>query len=501
MITPANTPSARPAIGIVLASQDEFDVLRPAFETLKDFECAREVFLASVWAAPERLLSWAERAESRGVRVIVATAGAEPQLPGFTAAATRLPVIALPLPQCGVASAPIFELALRTAPAAPVAAVAPGAAHEAMLLAIRILALADPALGKAIDAYRQSLTETLVAQHQALLDESGEEPLAAAPPPPPPPPQELGPVKPRKPAAPPAPLIPPVPARDYFEIPIPASRYDVALDEPPAPVPTDADLESFFSEDDEPVEVRSANLDRPLAGTPALPKSPFAGVPARLLGRRRIDPDTPDYQVIEEAIDCLLEGGVIAFPTETVYGLAADATNPAAVERLFDLKGRPRNKSITLMVDSPKLLGHIACNLTVEARRLMEAFWPGPLTIVFQKRGANFRHVSDKETIGVRLPDHSVPLSIMQALARPLACTSANLAGAPECFTADEVERAFAGKLNLILDGGRLKDNPPSTVIDVASEPYRILRKGAVTREQIAAVVGDKLEDQPEGEE
>jgi L-threonylcarbamoyladenylate synthase len=190
----------------------------------------------------------------------------------------------------------------------------------------------------------------------------------------------------------------------------------------------------------------------------------------------------------------MLEGGLIALPTETVYGLAADATNPRAVERLFAVKGRERSKSITLLIDSPRLLAGIARNVTVEVRRLMEAFWPGPLTIVFQKRTGNFDHVSPGETIGVRLPDHSVPLALMQALARPLACTSANLADRPDATSSDQVDGYFGDRINLLLDSGQLPPAPPSTVLDVTGEPYRILREGPVTAEQIAAIVGDKIE-------
>jgi L-threonylcarbamoyladenylate synthase len=263
--------------------------------------------------------------------------------------------------------------------------------------------------------------------------------------------------------------------------------------------------ERFADDEGEPVEVRPYAINKPLEA-PSAPESTEPEAPAiseaspatesgaRVIGRRTISPEEIDVFLIEEAVDCLLEGGVIAFPTETVYGLAADATNPAAVERLFQIKGRTRGKAITLMVDSPKMLAGIARNLTVEARRLMEAFRPGPLTIIFQKRGENFNHVSTRETIGVRMPDHSVPLAIIQELSRPLACTSANLSGQPEAASADEVELALGPQLNLILDAGRLPERAPSTVVDLTAEPYRILRQGDITADQLAALIGDKLD-------
>ena len=444
-------------VGIVLASHEEYERVRPAMEMLERLGCPYETIIASVWAAPERLLSWAERAEHQGLRVIIATAGAEPQLPGFIAAASHLPVIALPLGTGYGDEAQSLRLALRTSPAAPVAAVEPEGTEQAALLAIRILAGVDPGLGEALEAYRQSLVIAMDAQTRKVQAE-GSGGVAS---------QES-----------------------------PGRRGAAGAER------AEREREPDYEEEEEGrVEIRPANFDRPLTGQPVRapeptprPPTPPPPLPARSLGRRKIDPDAPDYEIIEEAVDCLLEGGLIAFPTDTVYGVAADATNPAAVARLYELKGRPRNKAIALLVDSPKLLSGIACNLTVETRRLMEAFWPGPLTIIFQKRGGNFTHVSNRDTIGVRLPDHSVPLAIMQALSRPLACTSANLAGLPEALTADEVEDAFPDQLNLILDCGPLPDSPPSTVIDVTREPFTVLRFGAVTHTQLAAIVGDKLE-------
>ena len=453
---------ATASIGIVLASPEDFELLEPARALLERLQCPCQTFTASVWASPERLLGWAERSADAGIKVIVAAAGSEPQLPGFLAAASRLPVIAVPRPAS--TGDECLSLALRTSPAAPVAAVAPGDALSAALLAVRVLAVAEPGLARVLEEYRQTLVRD-------LDDQAGLWPEA-----------ERASPRGKTAARPAAPNAPSVAARTAF-------RPDAS----PAP-----EAPKFAGDTEESVEIRPAHLDRPLTGQPpraAEPKTaplPLKG--ARVIGRRRIDSDAPDVELIEEAVDCLLEGGVIALPTDTVYGVAADATNPAAVEMLFELKGRSRNKAIVLLVDSPKLLAGIACNLTVEARRLMEAFWPGPLTIIFQKRPGNFTHVSTRDTIGVRLPDHSVPLAIMQALGRPLACTSANLAGEPEALAADQIEAAFGNQLNLILDGGVLSESPPSTVVDMTGEPYKILRQGALSYDQLAALVGDKLE-------
>ena len=445
------------SIAIMVASADEMERMQPAVELLDDLDCPYDVLLASAWTDPERLIDWARTAHERGIQVFIVAAGVENALPGFVAASCNLPVVGVPM--VDESSAMLLAPPAGAPPTAPVAWVGEDQAHLAALFAVRILAAADPDWAEAIEGDRQRCIEDLEGQN----DEVREKYVAHAPEPV----RRKGRI--RK-IARPAPETPEAPG---------AIR----------PVPPK----------DKPVRIRPADIDRPLnepdeevesKQTPAAP--PLNQAPR--LGRHRIEPDEPDVMLIEEAVDCLLDGGVVALPTETVYGLAVDATNPDAVEQLYALKDRDRDKPITLMVDSPKMLAAIARNLTVEIRRLMEAFWPGPLTIVFEKRGENFQHITRGDTIGVRLPDHSTPLALMQALARPLACTSANLSGAAEAHTADAVEVAFGDSINLILDAGQLELQPASTVVDITGEPYRILRAGSVTPEQLAAIVGEKME-------
>ncbi len=471
--------STNALVGIVMVSRDEMEPMRPALKLLDRLGCPYEVLLGSIWTDPDRLIRWAAGAAAAGLRVLLAAAGTAPQLPGLLAAATRLPVIAVPLALCSFKESEALQLALATSPAAPVAAVEPGAAEAAALLAVRQLATADPRWIGPLETYRRGATEQTERDHQALQDELSRFDAAAQPPAATPQDnngdREQGERGSR------------TTQTEATGIPPTSRRGDLEAAAPPEP-------------EQAPVEIHPVNLDRPLTGRVVgaakrkLPDESPLPPPARRLGRHRIDPDDPEYGTIEEAVDCLLEGGVVALPTDTVYGLAVDATNIRAVERLYHVKGRDRDKPLVLMVDSSKLLGAIARNLTVDVRSLMEAFWPGPLTIVFQKRPGNFMHVSPTASIGVRLPDHSTPLALVQTLARPIACTSANLSGQPEILSADEVEQVFAERINMILDGGVLATAPASTVIDVTADPYRILRAGSVSQEQLAALLGDKLE-------
>lgn len=213
------------------------------------------------------------------------------------------------------------------------------------------------------------------------------------------------------------------------------------------------------------------------------------------IGRIRINSDILPVDLVEQASDLLLDGGVIALPTDTVYGLAVDATNEEAAERLYRIKERSNEKSIAIFIDSARALNQFVSGVTSPVRNLLEAFWPGPLTVVFAKREACFQHLTSGETIGVRIPDHPAPLALVQELRRPLACTSANPSGMPEARSADEVEEYFGRGVDMILDAGRLPQGPASTVIDVTRTPFRIIREGGISRRQLAAVAGDWIPD------
>jgi L-threonylcarbamoyladenylate synthase len=485
-----NPTEPTPRIVIVATSLEEAEQARPAIEALESLGLSPETKIASGLAAPDAAMEWARLVESEGTVALVVAAGREPALPGLLAAACRLPVIVMPTATDRADADPLAALACLGEPDAPIGLVAAASARQAALFAARVAALVDPRLRESLNAAARQAEQDLDEQ-DALWN--GERRGARIVTPVPSPPARLEAVHAR--AA--APTIPAPPMTSAVPAPPAAPTATPSSDDPPRNADNPAETARVR---------RAAEMDRPLDGQPVtaaaqgspdgepVAKSRPAPMPARSLGRLRIDMDSPDVAAIEEVVDCLLEGGVIAFPTETVYGLAVDATNQAAVERLFAFKGRDRGKAITLMVDSSKLLAAIAQNVTTEIRRLMEAFWPGALTLIFQKRPGNFRHVSPGETIGVRLPDHSVPLAIMQALARPLACTSANLAGQPDARSADEIEAFFGDRLNALLDGGTLPQRPASTVVDVSREPFRVLRQGAITREQIGAVVGALLD-------
>lgn len=195
-------------------------------------------------------------------------------------------------------------------------------------------------------------------------------------------------------------------------------------------------------------------------------------------------------QETERAARLLQCGGLVAVPTETVYGLAADALNASAVEAIYTAKGRPESKPISVLVTGMGMVETICKDIPPLAYRLAVAFWPGPLTMVLRSGGAVARVVTaGGDTLGVRCPDHPVTLSLIRELGRPLAAPSANLSGAPSPKSADEVLAGMNGRIGAVLDGGQCTVGVESTILDLTDRSPRILRMGGLSLEILETVL------------
>jgi L-threonylcarbamoyladenylate synthase len=201
---------------------------------------------------------------------------------------------------------------------------------------------------------------------------------------------------------------------------------------------------------------------------------------------------SPDSATLKLAADVLRRGGLVAYPTDTVYGLAALPTDDQAVASLFKAKKRPPERAVPLLIASQAELAQVAADVPEVAQRLIEAFWPGALTIVLRRAPA-FRSPSIGETVAVRVPDHPTPRELARLLGAPITGTSANVSGGPEPLTADDVRSHLGDAVDLVIDGGRCPGGRPSTVVDCTMEPPRILREGAIGREELARAAGTKL--------
>jgi tRNA threonylcarbamoyl adenosine modification protein (Sua5/YciO/YrdC/YwlC family) len=197
--------------------------------------------------------------------------------------------------------------------------------------------------------------------------------------------------------------------------------------------------------------------------------------------------EVPRESVIAAAVEALRGGDIVGVPTDTVYGLAADPWHSGAADRLFLAKGRPRSVELPLLVTGPEQALTLATAVPEPAHRLMARFWPGALTIVLPRRPEIAADLGeDDATIGLRCPDHPVPLALCAALG-PLATTSANRHGEPPCTTAGAVAESLPGVV-LVLDAGPC-DGAPSTVVDSTGEQPKLLREGAIAWADVLAVI------------
>jgi len=193
---------------------------------------------------------------------------------------------------------------------------------------------------------------------------------------------------------------------------------------------------------------------------------------------------------IKRAVEVLASGGLVAFPTDTVYGLAASPWNADAVRRLYAVKERPHDLPIPLLLSDQDELARVAI-FPDRCRGLPAQFWPGGLTLVVPKSTAVSRAVTDRPTVAVRVPDHSIARDLIRKAGGVLAVTSANRSGEPSPLTAQQVATQLQGRIPLILDGGRCRVGVASTIVDCAASPPRLLRLGAVSEAALRAVVGE----------
>ncbi|WP_172371349.1 L-threonylcarbamoyladenylate synthase [Sporosarcina jiandibaonis] len=205
-----------------------------------------------------------------------------------------------------------------------------------------------------------------------------------------------------------------------------------------------------------------------------------------------VDKNMDNIKNYKQAVDILKSGGVVAFPTETVYGLGAIATDEKAVDKIFRAKGRPSDNPLIVHIGNKEEVAKYAADIPEKANKLMDSFWPGPLTLIFNAIPNIIAPnvTPGVKTVGIRMPDHPVALDLLRELKAPLAAPSANRSGKPSPTEAQHVEEDLNGLIPLILDGGRTGVGLESTVIDMTVQPPIILRPGGATREMIEEVIG-----------
>jgi 5-(carboxyamino)imidazole ribonucleotide mutase len=434
----------QPLIGIVLGSYNDVKRMQAAVDRLTAMGVPFEMCIASAHRTPDRLAQWLRGAQERGVRVVIAGAGASAHLPGVVASKTLLPVIGVPFNSSPLGGVDALYSIVQMPPGIPVATVGVDSSENAALLALHILGISDPEIREKLRVFRAKWHAKIEEQNKKL----------------------------------------------YADIPHASPGYaapsDSARERPAAPAPPATAVS--------PAPTKPPAVPASSAQTLAAPSSPAVAVPARTGKTGKIRPvqaDMPDVAVIEEAVDVLLDGGVIALPTDTVYGLAADATNPVAVAKLYEIKKRSADKPLAVLIDSTRMFRTLVTELPQGVEALLERHWPGPLTLVARKRKAALQAISRDVSLGLRMPDSVVALGLISMLGRPVAATSANLAGQAPARTAQEIAERFGDQLDLILDAGPAPETGDSTVLSLLETPFRILREGPVTR----AILQETLEN------
>jgi L-threonylcarbamoyladenylate synthase len=206
----------------------------------------------------------------------------------------------------------------------------------------------------------------------------------------------------------------------------------------------------------------------------------------------KVNPDNPDPTLIQQAAEIIQRGGLVAFPTETVYGLGANALNGEAVKRLFEAKKRPLDNPPIVHIAENSDLDKLVSGVSERAEALMRQFWPGPLTMVF-KRSNNVpkESVAGLDTIAIRMPKHKAALALIRQAQCPIAAPSANLSGKPSPTTYQHVYEDLNGRIDAIIDGGATNVGVESTVVDLSCDPPMLLRPGGTPLEALKVVLGD----------
>ncbi len=203
----------------------------------------------------------------------------------------------------------------------------------------------------------------------------------------------------------------------------------------------------------------------------------------------QIDIDDPDKEILRDVARDMIEGKVVAFPTDTVYGLGTSIYNEIAIQKIFRIKGRPGSKALIALIDDNKRLEELVRSVPDIAHRLMDTFWPGALTIIFPASDRLLPSITKAGNIGIRMPDSTAVRELARMAGRPLATTSANRTGFKSATAGYQVKAEIGREIDILLDGGRIDDGKESSIVDVAGDYPRILRVGAIKEEEIENIL------------
>ena len=533
----------KPLVGIVIGSRADFNIVKRGLELLRVMGVPYLFEMASAHKTPDRVIRFAQNAPNHGLEVLICAAGGSSLAAGLLASHTTLPVIAVPIDSTPLRGQDALYSAVQSPPGVPVATVGINNGENAALLATQILALKYPKFRDVLAHQRhtasqkmESTLKEMLNEHPDLCDPGKTAPAYAAkgvaeedtdpgdditPEPAEPAtvlergerirpgatlPQPVGrpsPIalgllvptpEPQEPAT--ATLNDATPEDDDNTTP-PAPVRPEAMQFPPPPTLSEmAPMPSLFvsasaaSPPNAQLRPREVEAPRPPAPPPEI-REPF--VETKIF---EIEYENPDIDVLSHAMMVILEGGIVAFPTDTVYGLAVDATNPEAVKRLYEVKGQDAvRKSLSVLIHTQDLLDTLVREVPPAVETVLERYWPGGLTVLFYKDPNVLSTVSESPSIAIRIPNDGIALRVMQMVERPLAVINAALGNAPAAIDATQVIDRFQGKIDCVLDAGPCRSADTSTVLSVLTEPFEILRDGIVPARDLRKILGPRLKE------
>ena len=208
----------------------------------------------------------------------------------------------------------------------------------------------------------------------------------------------------------------------------------------------------------------------------------------------KINQQHPEEEIIDKAVEVFNQGGVVCFPTETVYGLGVKISDKLALKKLFLIKGRKKDSPFPIFLKSAEEVADFADNINSFAKKLMDRFWPGPLTLIFKSKLKNLSpYLLKHNKIGIRVSSSVLAQRLVQEIGEPITATSANLSGEKPCVSFQKARKVFWGKADLILDGGEIKSNAVSTVLDASGKKAVLIREGIIPLTKIKKVVPQVL--------
>lgn len=516
--------STAPLVGVVVGTRSDFNMMRRGLETLRIMGIPYVFEVISPHRNPERLAVFAGAAGERGIEVIITAEGGAAQIAGHLASHTTLPIIGVPIDASPLRGQDaLFSMAM-VPPGLPIATVGINSSENAAVLAAQILALKHPRFREVLAHRRmaaqqraESLQKDLHSEYPDLCQPDRTAPFSYS---------VVGDNESEA-------ITPDVPddsqrirpgaiwtdrpqdAESLVSTPIPQ---EPGLARPATPTPQPRTFSSLVSDPlrklaesetvgEEETPAPWPGMGRRAAETPipVVAPPPAARSSAPILRETKIfsvDRDSNADDLMDHAMMVLLEGGIVALPTDTVYALAADATNENAVDRLYALGGGEQQKTLGVLIHHPDLLSTLVTEVPAELERVIEECWPGALTIILPRREDTLTSVARTDRIGVRIPSDPLCLGVLERLGRPLLVRNASLQSAPPMTQAGPVIERFSGEVDCILDGGAcVGSEGASTVLDAMNSKFEILREGGVTREKLKELMGQRLRDSPEDAE